>query len=88
MDQMVVRVARGSSTAQRDGPGGFSRISVNGSAKFCTCGVQYTPVCLGGQLAGKQLFRKVPGGPGGQQVDHGAATCISSKKGQQPPGLR
>lgn len=41
------------------------------------------PGDAGGQLAGKQLSRKGPGGSDGCQVDHGPATCPGSYENQQ-----
>lgn len=45
-------------------------------------------VHTGGQLSGKELYRKRPGGPGEQQGESKSVMYSCSKEGQQHCGLQ
>jgi len=45
-------------------------------------------VPAGSSAAGKEVYRKGPGGPGGQQGDHKPAVCSGGQEGQWFPGWK
>lgn len=62
--------------------------STKGNAKSCSwAGKKKKKEWMWSQQAAKQLWRKGPGDPGGQEVKHELVTCLGDTQ-CQPPGLQ